>query len=114
MIGRQKIATISGLVGALAVLYGGAGQVYAAVPSNDCKTSPQGDITCVRKSETVHKGKDGTVVQQMHDCSTTERPRLAFPQQGMVNSGTMKVGPVVDCSNNAELPKGFKLPKFDF
>ncbi|MDO0934159.1 hypothetical protein QQY66_21610 [Streptomyces sp. DG2A-72] len=114
MIGRQKIATISGLVGTLAVIYGGAGQVYAAVPSHDCKTSAQGDITCVRKSETARKGKDGTVVQQKHDCSTVERPRLVFPQHGMGNSGTTRVGPVVDCSNKVELPKGFKLPKFDF
>jgi len=23
-------------------------------------------------------------------------------------------GPVVECNNRAKLPKGFKLPKFDF
>ncbi|WP_247197443.1 hypothetical protein [Streptomyces sp. GESEQ-35] len=115
MIGRQKIATVSGLLGTLAVIYGGAGQAYAEVPARDCKTSAQGDITCVRKSETVRKDKQGGyAIQQKSDCSTIERPRLAFPQSATVNGGSTRIGPVVECSNKIELPKGVKVPKFDF
>jgi hypothetical protein len=31
-----------------------------------------------------------------------------------MNGGSVSSGPVVECNNRAELPKGFKLPKFNF
>lgn len=115
MIGRQRIATVSGLLGALAVLYSGAAPAYADDPKGDCTISEQGDIVCIKKSEIVHKDKRGKyVVKQKRDCETIERPRLAYPEGNLLNGGNVKSGPVVGCSNKTDLPKGFKLPKIKF
>ncbi|WP_234329900.1 hypothetical protein [Streptomyces viridochromogenes] len=115
MIGRQKIATVSGLLGALAVIYGGAAPAYADDPKGACTLTAEGDIVCVKKSEVVHKDKrNGYVLKQKQDCSTVERPRVAMPERHMLNGGSVKSGPVVECNNTAKLPKGIKIPKFDF
>ncbi|MFJ7077905.1 hypothetical protein [Streptomyces sp. NPDC098781] len=115
MIGRQKIATVSGLLGALAVIYSGAAPAYADDPKGQCTITAQGDIVCIKKSEVVRKDKrDGYVVQQKHDCSTTERPRFVRSDERLAESGSVSSGPVVECNNRAELPKGVQLPKFDF
>lgn len=115
MIGRQKIATVTGLLGTLAVIYSGAAPAYADEPKGACTISEQGDIVCIKKSETVHKDKRGRyVVKQKHDCETIERPRFVFPEDHLLNGGSVKAGPVVDCSNKTKLPKGFKPPKFRF
>ncbi|MFE5816789.1 hypothetical protein [Streptomyces sp. NPDC056479] len=115
MIGRQKIATVSGLLGALAVIYSGAAPAYADDPKGHCTITAQGDIVCIKKSEVVHKDKrNGYVVQQKQDCSTVERPRFAGSDERLVGGGSVSSGPVVECNNRAELPKGVKLPKFDF
>ncbi|MFG1670180.1 hypothetical protein [Streptomyces sp. Y7] len=115
MIARQKIATVSGLLGALAALYGAAAPAHADDPKGACTITAQGDIVCVKKSEVVRKDKrNGYIVQQKQDCSTIERPRVIGPEEGMANDGSVKSGPVVECNNRAELPKGMKLPKFDF
>ncbi|MFJ8633835.1 hypothetical protein [Streptomyces sp. NPDC093568] len=115
MIRRQKIATVSGLLGALAVIYSGAAPAYADDPKGNCTITAQGDIVCVKKSEVVHKDKrDGYVVLQKQDCSTTERPRFIGAQERLTEGGSVDVGPVVECNNRAELPKGVKLPKFKF
>ncbi|MDI9835880.1 MULTISPECIES: hypothetical protein [unclassified Streptomyces] len=115
MTGRQKIATVSGLIGALAVLYGGAAPAFADDSKGVCTITQQGDIVCVKKTEVVHKDKrDGYVLQQKQDCSTTERPRFVGVDGRAVDEGATDSGPVVECNNRAELPKGFKLPKFDF
>jgi hypothetical protein len=115
MFSRQKIATVSGLLGSLAVIYVGAAQAYADQPPGECKSSALGETTCVRKSETVHIDEDGRfVVKQTQDCETIDRPRLVGPDENLLNTGTTKVGPVVDCSNKVQLPKGFKRPHFEF
>jgi hypothetical protein len=115
MFSRQKIATVSGLLGSLAVVYVGAAQAYADGPKGECKTSSVGETTCIHKSETVHIDKNGRyVIKQTQECSTTDRPRLVLPGENAPNTGTMKVGPVVDCSNNMKLPKGVKVPHLDF
>ncbi|MEU8977828.1 hypothetical protein [Streptomyces sp. NPDC048309] len=116
MFSRQKIATVSGLLGSLAVIYVGAPQAQADDPRGDCKTSAAGETTCIRKSETVHIDEDGRlVVKQTQDCETIDRPRLAGLDDKMLNTpGSTKVGPVVDCSNKVQLPKGFKRPHFEF
>lgn len=115
MFSRQKIATVSGLLGSLAVIYVGAAQAYADEPARDCKTSARGETTCTHKNEIIHTDEDGRyAIKQTQDCTTTYRPRLATPEYGPLNSGSTKVGPVVDCSNKAELPKGFKRPHFKF
>ncbi|MEU8848658.1 hypothetical protein AB0C70_20985 [Streptomyces sp. NPDC048564] len=116
MIGRQKIATVSGILGALAVIYSGAAPAYADDDSKGaCTLTAQGDIVCVKKSEVVRKDKrNGYVVKQKHDCSTTERPRFTLPEDRMLEGGSTTSGPVVECNNRAELPKGVKIPKFDF
>ncbi|MER7378595.1 hypothetical protein [Streptomyces lanatus] len=115
MIGRQKIATVSGLLGALAVIYSGAAPAYADDPKGNCTITAQGDIVCIKKSEVVHKDKrNGYVVQQAQDCSTIERPRVIGPKEGMASGGSLQSGPIVECNNRTELPKGVKLPKFHF
>ncbi|MFE9021988.1 hypothetical protein ACFYNL_25995 [Streptomyces sp. NPDC007808] len=115
MIGRQKIATVSSLIGALALVYGGAAQAHADDDKGACTISAQGDIVCIKKSETIRKDKrGGYVVKQKHDCETTERPRFTFPEGHLLNDGSTDSGPVVDCSNKTKLPKGYKLPKFKF
>ncbi|MFD5009148.1 hypothetical protein ACF063_16815 [Streptomyces chartreusis] len=115
MIARHKIATVSGLLGALVALYGTAVPAHADDTKGACKITAQGDIVCVKKSEVVHKDKrNGYVLQQKQDCSTVERPRFVGPEEGMKNGGSVQSGPVVECNNRAKLPKGFKLPKFDF
>ncbi|WP_246101299.1 hypothetical protein [Streptomyces cyaneus] len=115
MIGRQRIAAVSGLLGALAVLYSGAAPAYADDPKGDCTISEQGDIVCIKKSEVVHKGKRGKyVVKQKQACETIERPRFVHPEGNFLNGGDVKSGPVVECSNEAKLPKGFKMPKIKF
>ncbi|MFF4900346.1 hypothetical protein [Streptomyces sp. NPDC001068] len=111
---RQRIATVTGLVGSLAAICVGAGHAYADGHSGDCKTSAQGDTVCVRRSE-VHKDKDGThIIRQTQDCTTVDRPSVVDPQDGLLGSGSTKAGPQVDCSNRAELPKGFKKPHIEF
>ncbi|MCX5421749.1 hypothetical protein [Streptomyces sp. NBC_00078] len=111
MVSRRKIATVSGLIGSLAVIYvGGAAQAHADGSPGDCKTTAVGETTCVHKTETVHKGKDGTyVAKQAQECSTIYRPRVVLPEDSM-DTGSTNVGPVVECSNTAPLPKGFKRP----
>jgi hypothetical protein len=113
MFSRQKIATVSGLLGSLAVICVGAAHAQADEKPGDCKSNAAGEITCVHKSETVHTDKRGTyVVKQAQNCSTTSRPRLVLPEDGMLNKGKTQVGPVVDCTNKAPVPKGFKPPHF--
>ncbi|WP_031498441.1 hypothetical protein [Streptomyces bicolor] len=116
MIGRQKIATVSGLLGALAVIYGGAAPAYADDdPKGECTITAQGDIVCIKKKETIRKDKRGYVVKQAQDCLIAERPRFTLHDGHMLNDDrSVHSGPVVECSNKAKLPKGFKTPKFKF
>ncbi|MFE4871869.1 hypothetical protein [Streptomyces sp. NPDC056682] len=116
MLSRQKIATVSGLLGSLAVICVGAAQAHADQPKGECKTSPAGQTTCIHKSETVHidKKNGSYVIKQTQECSTTDRPNVVLPGDAKVNQESMKVGPVVDCSNSAKLPKGVTVPHFSF
>ncbi|WP_225822744.1 hypothetical protein [Streptomyces naphthomycinicus] len=110
MFTSQRIATVSGLVGSLAAICLGAGHAYAEAGPADCRTTAQGDVVCIRKTET-RLDKDGThVLKQEQDCSAVDRPRGLVPDDRLTDGGSVSVGPVVDCSNTAELPKGFKKP----
>ncbi|WP_233273364.1 hypothetical protein [Streptomyces broussonetiae] len=114
MLTPRKIAAVSGLVGSLAAFCVGAGHAYADGPKSNCKSTAQGGTVCVHKSET-HTDKDGShVIRQTQDCSTADRPRVVFPQGQLLDGGSAQVGPVVDCSNSAKLPKGFKKPHIEF
>ncbi|MEU5540250.1 hypothetical protein [Streptomyces sp. NPDC020362] len=111
MFSRQKMATVSGLVGSLAVICGGAAHASADEYPSDCRTTGLWETVCVRKSESQHTGKDGKdVIKQTRDCSTIDRPRVVFPEDYLLNGGSRKVGAVVDCSNRVPLPKGVKVP----
>ncbi|MGW3359103.1 hypothetical protein ACWDFL_27395 [Streptomyces bungoensis] len=113
MFSRQKIATVSGLVGTLAVMSLGGAHAYADNSPGDCKASVQGDTTCVRKSETLYKDKGGRyVIKQSQDCSTLGRPHLVDPEDGLMGRGSTDAGPEVECSNKTSLPKGFEPPHF--
>uniref|UniRef100_A0AAU2V8U0 Secreted protein n=1 Tax=Streptomyces sp. NBC_00003 TaxID=2903608 RepID=A0AAU2V8U0_9ACTN len=118
MFSRQKIATVSGLIGSLAVICVGATQAHAEQPKpkGECKTSTAGETTCIHKSETVHiDRKNGSYsIKQTQECSTTDRPYVVKPGDAKLNQGNLKVGPTVDCSNNTKLPKGFRVPHFEF
>ncbi|WP_258055468.1 hypothetical protein [Streptomyces sp. Ru62] len=114
MFSLQKIATVSGLVGGLALVCVGAGHAYADAIPGGCKTTEQGGTVCVHKTET-QTDKDGThTLKQEQNCSTADRPRLVFPEDELTSTGSASVGQVVDCSNRAELPKGFKKPHIEF
>ena len=114
MLSRRTVATVSGLLGSLAVLYVGGAQAHADQPPGDCRTSAEGETTCVHKSEVVRKGKHGTfIVKQDQACSTAARPRLVLPDEETMGTGTTEVGPKVDCSNTAPLPKGLKRVHVD-
>ncbi|MFR0353395.1 hypothetical protein [Streptomyces sediminimaris] len=114
MLSRRTIATVSGLLGSLAVICAGGAQAYADQRPGDCKTSAEGETTCVHKSESVHKTKHGRfVVKQDQKCTTVYRPRLLLPDDETLSTGHTQVGPVVECSNTAPLPKGFKRPHVD-
>lgn len=111
MFSRQKIATVSGILGSIAVICVGAVHAQADENPRGCKTNAAGETTCVHKTQTVHKDRHGTiVVNQMQSCTTATRPRLVLPEDGLLNNGSTKLGSVVDCSNKAPTPKGFKRP----
>ncbi|MER6569242.1 hypothetical protein ABT288_24430 [Streptomyces sp. NPDC001093] len=112
MFTRQKVVTISGLVGSLAVICAGAAHAHADEPRGACRKTATG-VVCIRKSDirTDHRGKH--VIDQTQDCSTADRSRVVFPDDELLDGGTAKVGAVVDCSNHVKLPKGFKKPRFD-
>ncbi|MGW7530441.1 hypothetical protein [Streptomyces sp. NPDC054783] len=113
MFTRQKVATISGLVGSLAVICAGVAQAHADEPGGECRNTATGGVVCMRKSDTRidHRGKH--FIDQTQDCSMADRPRMVFPDDELLHGGTANVGAVVDCSNHAKLPKGFKRPRFD-
>ena len=114
MLSRRTVATVSGLLGSLAVICVGGAQAHADQPHGDCRTTAEGEVTCVHKSESVHKDKNGTfVVKQDQKCSIAARPHLVFPDENTMSTGTTQVGPKVDCSNTEALPKGFKRPHVD-
>ncbi|MEU6271022.1 hypothetical protein ABZ871_01150 [Streptomyces populi] len=110
MFTSQKIVAVSGIVGGLAAICLGAGHAYADGRSGDCRSTPQGGVVCVQKSE-IRTDKDGEhTLQQKQSCSTSDRPHVTVP--GDRESGG--TGSVVDCSNRAELPKGLQRPQIRF
>jgi hypothetical protein len=114
MFSRPKIAAVTGLVGSLAVIYVGAAHAYAEGPRGECRTTAEGDIVCVRKSETIRQDKQGKYfIKQIQDCETADRPRMVLPEEGLLTNPFTEVGPKVECTNKADLPKGFKpsLPR---
>lgn len=113
MFSRQKIATVSGLVGALAVMSLGGAHAYAGTSPGDCEASARDDTSCVHKDETLYKDKGGRyVIKQSRDCSTLGRPHLADPEDGLLGREPADTGSVVACSNRTSLPKGFEPPHF--
>ncbi|OLZ65787.1 hypothetical protein AV521_30785 [Streptomyces sp. IMTB 2501] len=112
MFTRQKIATVTGLVGSLAVICVGAAHALPDGPRPDCKTTAMGDVICIHKREirTDRHGKH--IIKQAQDCSVVDRSRVVFPEGDLLGGGSRKVGPVVNCSNEVKLPKGFKKPHF--
>ncbi|MEU6279033.1 hypothetical protein [Streptomyces sp. NPDC047028] len=114
MFATRKIATVTGLVGSLAAFCVGAGHAYAAGSADGCETTAQGGTVCVHKSETL-QDKDGKhVIRQAQDCSTSDRPRVVFPDDRLTDGGSTSVGEHIDCSNTAKLPKGFKKPHIEW
>lgn len=115
MFSPKKIAAVSGLLGGLALACAGAPQAYAAGSSGDCVRTAQGSNTCVHKGETAYTTKDGRhVIKQRQHCSSTSRHRAVWPERGALDGGVTRIGPVVDCSNRVPLPRGFKLPHFEY
>ncbi|MFG2359659.1 hypothetical protein [Streptomyces sp. NPDC048521] len=113
MFSSQKTATVAALVGGLAALCIGAGHAYADEKPDDCQTTEQGGTVCIRKSET-YIDKDGKhVVKQDQDCSTTDRSRVEFQEDRLLGGESSPDRPVVDCSNTAKLPEGFKKPHIE-
>src|SRR3954454_15914202 len=112
MFTAQKIAAVSGLVTSLAAICLGAPYAYA--DDGNCAMTAQGDTVCIRKSETQIDKDNGHILEQKQDCSASDRPNVVDWQDQMLDRGTTSVGPVVECSNKATLPKDFKKPHIEF
>ncbi|MET8168551.1 hypothetical protein ABZT34_30605 [Streptomyces sp. NPDC005329] len=109
MLYSHKTAAAAALIGSLAAICLGATHAIAEEKSGDCPTVQEG-VMCVQKDET-YVDKDGThVVKQEQQCSTTDRPNVAMQQDQLLGSEPVKEGPVVECSNTAKLPEGFRRP----
>ncbi|MDX2592857.1 MULTISPECIES: hypothetical protein [Streptomyces] len=112
MFSPRKTAAAAFAAGLAAVIVG-TGHAYAGGTPDDCNNTVQGDVVCVKKSETF-TDKDGThVVKQEQDCSTTDRPHVVFQDGDVLGGESAKGGAVVECSNTATLPKGFKKPHIE-
>ncbi|MFD5521376.1 hypothetical protein [Streptomyces sp. NPDC127066] len=108
MLFSQKTAAVAAFAGSLAAICLGTA-AHAAGNAGDCPTE-QKDVVCVQKNET-YTDKDGThVIKQDQQCSTKDRPNVVPQQDQLLGSAPAKVGPVMECNNTAELPKGFKKP----
>ncbi|WP_250403299.1 hypothetical protein [Streptomyces cellostaticus] len=114
MFTTQRIATVSGLVGSVAALCLGAGQAHAHGLPGGCHGTAPGGTVCVQENDS-HVDKDGThVLRQKQDCSTVDRPHVVFSADEITGEESASTGQVVDCSNRAELPKGFRKPHIGF
>ncbi|QIJ62755.1 hypothetical protein [Streptomyces sp. JB150] len=110
MLTLQKIVTVSGLVGSLAMVCAGAGHAYAVGDPAECRITAQGGTVCVRESETLVE-KDGTyTIKQEQSCTVVDRPHVVLPEERPTDGGSVSVGENVECSNRVELPEGFKKP----
>lgn len=117
MFSRKKTTAVVLALSGLAAICSGTADAYAAQPHTTCKHDSQGNLVCTHKSETdnTFTTSDGTFhVHQTRDCTTTTQPTTSTPEIGIGQLGTTQVGPVIDCSNNAPTPKGFKLPSYHF
>ncbi|TJZ42825.1 hypothetical protein FCH28_33580 [Streptomyces piniterrae] len=112
MFSGKKLVVVSGILGGLAVTFAGATtQAYAGGDSNGCRHTAQGNTICEDKSESVYRTKGGKhVIKQNKSCETVSRHHVVWPHSEFLGGGYTKVGPVVDCSNDARLPRGFKMP----
>ncbi|MFD6548317.1 hypothetical protein [Streptomyces sp. NPDC058398] len=111
MLFSHRTAAVAAFAGSVAAICLGATQAHAGVKPDDCSTAREG-VVCVQKNDT-YTDKDGThVIKQDQQCTMADRPNVATQQDQLVGSEPTKVGPVVECSNTAELPKGFKKPHF--
>ncbi|WP_328555064.1 hypothetical protein [Streptomyces sp. NBC_00358] len=112
MLFSQKTAAVAAFAGSLAAIC--LGTAHAEGNPGACPTSAQSDVVCVQKNET-YVDKDGThVINQDQKCSTKDQPHVVTQQDQLLGSESApaKVGPVVECSNTAKLPAGFKKPHF--
>ncbi|MFJ6750265.1 MULTISPECIES: hypothetical protein [unclassified Streptomyces] len=114
MFSRKKIAAVTALLGGLAVTGAVAPQTYAADTKGHCSRGVPGSKVCAHKSETVYTTKGGkVVVKQSQKCSTDSRQRVEWPEAGLLNRGTTKIGPEMNCSNKVPPIKGFKRPHIE-
>ncbi|KIZ18863.1 hypothetical protein [Streptomyces natalensis] len=113
MFSRKKIAAVSALLGGLAITGAGTPQAFAGGSAGDCNRSVMGADTCIQNRQTVHTKHGNYVVKQKKDCSSASKRREVWPELGLLNNGSTKVGPAMDCTNRAPLPKGFRPPHID-
>ncbi|MGW1374640.1 hypothetical protein ACWD6P_10260 [Streptomyces sp. NPDC002446] len=112
MFSRKTIAAVSALLGGLALSCTGAVQAHASGAEGGCARHAMGESTCVSKRQIVYTTKGGKhVVRQHKSCSSDSRHHVVWPESGLLNNGSTSVGQVMDCSNRAPAPKGFKLPR---
>lgn len=111
MFSSPKTAAAAAFVAGLAAIVVGAAHAYADAAPEDCSSTAQGDVVCVRKSDT-HVDKDGThVLKQEQSCETTDRPHVIFRDEAVpAGESAAGDGSVAECSNTARLPEGFKKP----
>ncbi|MEK2475007.1 MULTISPECIES: hypothetical protein [Streptomyces] len=107
MFSRKKIAAVAALMGGLTVACVIAPQAQAADTRGFCTRDVQGNVSCLQKT-TSDDGKYSLTQQQ--NCQPSSP--LQLPTHGVLNPGTMLVGPAVTCSNSAPVP-GDSQPAMD-
>ena len=92
MLSRKKIATLSGLIGGLAVASTGITYAHVAGDPAPCTRSPQGDVICVQHIE--GRSPEGGAIPHQETCLPVRSATLP----AAMGSGTTRLGPEVTCS----------------
>ncbi len=101
MFSRKKIAATVALLGGLTTACVIAPQAHAADPRGLCTRDVQGNVTCLQR--TAGANEDGRYsVNQVQSCEPTSP--LSIPAHGLLNPGSMQVGPSITCNNSARVP----------
>ncbi|MFI9047565.1 hypothetical protein [Streptomyces sp. NPDC053427] len=108
MFSRKKIAAASGLLGGLVMICAGATQAYAGGSAGTCIRDTQGNITCMQRNNGYTSDDGKYVVHQAQDCLATKP--LSWPADGLLNKGSTRIGPAVNCSNAAPSTDAFEPP----
>lgn len=99
MFNGKKIAALSALLGSLVMTCLGATQAFAAATPLACTTDSQGNTVCTQRLQGEMKDGEGVVVRRSMSCQPTQP--LTLPAPGLMNHGSIKIGPEITCANTS-------------